>query len=192
MSVGRQWLVVGVVTLFLAGGAVTATKILRDELGSVAVGSRAPTFRAVTVDSTPQARTLSDYAGKVVLLNIWATWCGPCRVEMPSMEALHRDFAPRGLSIVAVSIDQIAGPPQIREFARELGLTFDILHDSAQAIVRDYQVRGYPQSFVIGRDGTIRRKVIGAEDWSSPANRGLMTALLGGPPHDSAAQRGEH
>jgi cytochrome c biogenesis protein CcmG/thiol:disulfide interchange protein DsbE len=136
------------------------------------------------VDPTPQLRTLADYKGQVVLLNVWATWCAPCRVEMPSMEALHRDFGSKGLRVVAVSVDQIAGPPQIREFARELGLTFEILHDSAQHIVRAYHVHGYPQSFVIGRDGTIRRKWIGAEDWNSASNRALMTALLapGGAP----------
>jgi peroxiredoxin len=178
MSNGRQWTIVLGVALLLGGGAVAATHVLRSELSEVAVGSPAPPFEAVTVDSTPRAKTLADYRGQVVLLNVWATWCGPCRVEMPSMEALHRDFGAKGLRVVAVSIDQIAGPPQIREFARELGLTFEILHDSAQHIVRVYRVNGYPQSFVIGRDGTIRRKWIGAENWNSASNRELMTALL--------------
>ncbi|MFN2566560.1 MAG: peroxiredoxin family protein [Gemmatimonadaceae bacterium] len=178
MSARGQWLLVAVVVLLLSGGAVAATRVLRSELSAVEVGARAPNFSAVTIDSTPRVRRLADYAGHVVLLNIWATWCEPCRVEMPSMEALHKDFASKGLRVVAVSIDQIAGPPQIREYARELGLTFEILHDSAQAISRAYQVQGYPQSFVIGRDGTIRRKWIGPEDWNSRANRALMTALL--------------
>jgi peroxiredoxin len=178
MSSRGQWLIVAGVALLLGGGAVAATRVLQDELTAVAVGSRAPEFRAVTVDSQPRVRTLADYKGDVVLLNVWATWCGPCRVEMPSMEALHRDFRSQGLRVVAVSIDQIAGPPQIREYARELGLTFEILHDSAQRIVKSYRVNGYPQSFVIGRDGTIRRKWIGPEDWNSPSNRSLVRALL--------------
>ncbi len=184
MSNRRQWVVALGVVLLLGVGAAAATHVLRSELGAVAVGSPAPEFRGVTVDSAPRVRTLADYKGQVVLLNVWATWCAPCRVEMPSMEALHRDFGSKGLRVVAVSIDQIAGPPQIREFARELGLTFEILHDSAQNIVRAYQVNGYPQSFVIGRDGTIRRRWIGAEDWNSASNRALVTALLapaGGP-----------
>jgi cytochrome c biogenesis protein CcmG, thiol:disulfide interchange protein DsbE len=183
MSTRRQWIVVAGVVLLLGGGAVAATQVLRSELAAVAVGSPAPDFHAVTVDSTaPRMRTLVDYRGQVVLLNVWATWCGPCRIEMPSMEALHRDFGSKGLKVVAVSIDQIAGPSQIRDFARELGLTFEILHDSAQHIVRDYRVNGYPQSFVIGRDGTIRRKWIGPEDWNSPSNRALVTALLAPAP----------
>jgi len=181
MSTRRQWIVVAVVVLLLGVGATAATRVLRGELAAVTVGAPAPEFRAATLDSVPRYRTLADYAGRVVLLNIWATWCEPCRVEMPSMEALHRDFAAKGLHVVAVSIDQIAGPPQIREYARELGLTFEILHDSAQAISRAYQVNGYPQSFVIGRDGTIRRRWIGAEDWNSPSNRALMSALLAAP-----------
>lgn len=178
MSTRLQWLVVAGVVLLLGGGAVAATRVLHGGVAAVAVGAQAPDFRAVTIDSRPRVRTLAAYKGQVVLLNIWATWCAPCRVEMPSMEALHRDFASEGLRVVAVSIDQIAGPPQIREFAEELGLTFEILHDSAQQIVRSYQVNGYPQSFVIGRDGTIRRKWIGAEDWNSASNRSLMRALL--------------
>jgi cytochrome c biogenesis protein CcmG/thiol:disulfide interchange protein DsbE len=184
MSNRRQWIVVLGVVLLLGGGAVAATHVLRSELGTVAVGSPAPEIRAVTIDSTPRVRTLADYKGQVVLLNVWATWCAPCRVEMPSMEALHRDFGAKGLRVVAVSVDEIAGPPQIRDFARELGLTFEILHDSARHIVRAYRVRGYPQSFVIGRDGTIRRKWIGPDDWNSASNRALVKALLapqGGP-----------
>jgi peroxiredoxin len=182
VSTRRQWLVVLAVAAALGAGAVVATRVLRAELAAVAVGARAPNFSAVTVDSVaPRTKTLADYAGDVVLLNVWATWCEPCRVEMPSMEALYKDFAAKGLRVVAVSVDQIAGPKEIRDYAKELGLTFEILHDTAQAIVRTYQVNGYPQSFVIGRDGTIRRKWIGADNWNSPSNRALMTALLASP-----------
>lgn len=188
MSTRTQWLVVAIVVCLLGGGAIAATRVLHG-VAPVAVGAPAPDFRAVTVDSQPRVRTLADYKGNVILLNVWATWCGPCRVEMPSMEALHKEFASQGLRVVAVSIDQIAGPPQIRDFARELGLTFEILHDSAQHIVKTYQVNGYPQSFVIGRDGTIRRKWIGAESWNSPANRSLMRALLA-PANQPAPARG--
>jgi peroxiredoxin len=188
MSTRAQWIVVVIVVCLLGGGAVAATRVMHGGTAAVAVGAPAPDFRAVTVDSQPRVRTLADYGGDVVLLNVWATWCGPCRVEMPSMEALHKDFGSQGLRVVAVSIDQIAGPPQIREFARELGLTFEILHDSAQAIVRSYQVNGYPQSFVIGRDGTIRRKWIGAENWNSAGNRSLIRTLLA--PSGGTAPRG--
>jgi peroxiredoxin len=114
----------------------------------------------------------------VVLLNIWATWCAPCRVEMPSIERLYRELGPRGLAVVAVSIDDPDTDDAIRDFARELGLTFEILHDAPGAIQRAYQTTGVPETFVIGPDGVIRKKVIGAADWASAANRALFASLL--------------
>ncbi len=127
------------------------------------------------------AGALSDLRGKVVVMPVWGSWCAPCRVEMPGIQALHRAYAAKGLKIVAVSIDDPGTEAAIRQFAEEFGLTFEILHDTAQAIVGAYQVNGYPQSFVIGRDGTIRRKWIGPENWNSPSNRSLMAALLTSP-----------
>ena len=70
--------------------------------------------------SAPKAKTLADYKGDVVLLNIWATWCAPCRAEMPSIERLHREFGPRGLKIVAVSVDDPGQQKTVRDFAREV------------------------------------------------------------------------
>jgi peroxiredoxin len=114
----------------------------------------------------------------VVLLNIWATWCDPCRVEMPSIERLHERLGPKGLKVVAVSIDDPGADGAIRDFARQLGLTFEILHDTSGAIKQAYQTTGVPETFVIGRDGVIRKKVIAARDWSSPANVALVSELL--------------
>ena len=174
----RQWWIVGVVLLVAAGGLFVATRALSDELSIVSIGSRAPRFSAVTVDSAAATRTLESYRGDVVILNVWATWCMPCRVEMPSLEALHRDFREKGLRVVAVSVDEAGSTDAIRAFAREYGLTFDILHDPAKAIQRSYLTTGVPETFVIGRDGTIRRKVIGAMDWSSADSRAVLEQLL--------------
>jgi peroxiredoxin len=144
-------------------------------------GSPAPEFRAVTLDATPRPRTLADYRGHVVLLNLWATYCEPCKVEMPSMEALYREFGPAGLRVVAVAIDDPGFEPRVREFARQLDLTFDILSEGSGAIERDYQARGIPASYLIGPDGIIRKRIAGASDWRSPANRALVAQLLGIP-----------
>ncbi len=144
----------------------------------VRVGGSAPAFRAVTVDAPITEKSLADYAGNVVLLNIWATWCEPCLVEMPSLEALHRRYAEHGLRIVGVSVDAPGSAEQIREFRDRLGLTFEILHDAAD-IRATYQTAGVPESFVIGRDGRIRRRVFSAENWDSPSNRALVEQLLG-------------
>ncbi len=144
----------------------------------VRVGGPAPEFRAVTVDTPIGERRFADYFGHVVIVNIWATWCEPCLVEMPSLEAVHRRYAGEGLRIVAVSVDAPGAADQIREFRDRLGLTFDILHDGGD-IRATYQTAGVPESFVSGRDGRIRRRVFSAENWNSPSNRALIAQLLG-------------
>jgi peroxiredoxin len=144
-------------------------------------GSHAPDFHAVTLDATPRPRSLADYRGQVVLLNLWATYCEPCKVEMPSLEALYREFGPAGFRVVAVAVDDPGFEERVRQFAQRLDLTFDILSEGSGVIERDYQARGIPASYLIGRDGVIRKRIAGASDWSSPANRALVAQLLGVP-----------
>ncbi len=179
MTARQQWSVVLGVLVALGCALYAATHFLGNELFPVAVGMDAPPITAKTIDAPPAGRTLADYKGRVVILNIWATWCQPCRTEMPSMEKLYKEFAPQGLEIVAVSIDDAGADQTIRDFVKEFGLTFTILHDPAAETARRYQVTGYPESFVIGREGTIRRKVFAATDWSSETNRALIRELLG-------------
>ena len=178
MTLRQQWIVVGAVVAAMAVGLFALTRLLGDELFLVTVGEAAPSFTASTLDATAVRKSIDDYEGEVVLLNIWATWCEPCRVEMPSMQRLHDEFAPAGLKIVAVSIDDAGKEQLIRDFAREYALTFEILHDPTGGIQKSYQTTGVPETFVIGRDGTIRKKVIGAANWSSDANRALVRSLL--------------
>lgn len=187
MTVRQQWLVVAIAGLVLVGGVLFTMEAVAPTSAFAKIGEPAPEFAAPIVPSAPASgdgplRTLGDYRGNVILLNFWATWCEPCKVEMPSMEALHRDFAGRGLRIVAVSEDnpQQVSPADLRQYAEDLGLTFDILRDTSAAMTKSYQVIGYPTTFVIARDGTIRRRWAGAEDWNSPANRALVQELLGG------------
>jgi peroxiredoxin len=170
-------MVVASIVAVLATVLTVATLALDDELFAVEVGSRAPDFTALTLDSPADVRTLADYPGEVVLLNIWATWCGPCEAEMPSMELLHRSYADSGLRIVAVSIDEPGGGDSIREFIDRYDLTFEILHDPSKKIIDIYRTSGVPETFVIGRDGVIRRKTY-TQDWNSPANRALISQLV--------------
>jgi peroxiredoxin len=173
----RQWLAIAVALVLAATGVFAATALIGDHLHVVSVGSKAPEFRAVTLTDTVQ-KTLADYRGDVVLINIWATWCGPCRVEMPSIQALHESYGARGLKIVAVSIDEAAQEKAIREFTNDFKLTFEVLHDRSAAIRTDYQTVGVPETFVIGRDGIIRKRWTGPADWNSAANRSLIEQLL--------------
>jgi peroxiredoxin len=186
MTVRQQWLVVAGAGVLLVGGVLFTMNAMAPASAFATLGEPAPAFAAPLVPPAPARadgplRTLADYRGNVVLLNFWATWCEPCKVEMPSMEALHRDFASRGLRVVAVSEDnpQQVSPADLRQYAEDLGLTFDILRDTSSAMTKSYQVIGYPTTFVIARDGTIRRRWAGAEDWNSPANRALVQELLG-------------
>lgn len=171
----KQWIVVGVIVTVLTAAAVLGV-LLSPQIFPVEVGSSAPEFRATDLVSG-RAKTLADYRGQVVLLNVWATWCQPCRVEMPGMQHLYEQLGPEGLKIVAVSIDE-AGPDVVREFVREHGLSFEILHDPSRAIERIYQTTGVPESFVLNREGKIVKKVIGAAEWDSAVNRDLIRRLL--------------
>jgi peroxiredoxin len=176
---GRQQLAIGALVLGItAAVAYGATHYLRKELFPVELGSKAPDFTAYTLDSIPKEKKLSDYRGQVLMINVWATWCLPCRVEMPSIEALHKAYAPKGLKIVAVSIDDQGTEPAIRAFAKQYGLTFEILHDPKGKITNDYDITGYPETFIIGKDGVIRKKLMSATDWNSPDARALVDRLL--------------
>jgi peroxiredoxin len=179
MTARQQWTIVLGIVALLAVLLAAATHYLGDELFPVSVGSAAPPMTAKTLVGATRTKTLEDYKGKVVLLNVWATWCEPCKVEMPSIEKVHREFGPQGLAVVAVSVDDAGMEDHIRDFAKELGITFEILHDPTRTTSANYQITGYPETFIIGREGTIRKKVIGAADWSSEANRALIRELLG-------------
>ncbi len=171
----KQWIIVGVIVAVLAAALALGLK-LAPEIFPVEVGSSAPAFTATDL-KTGRPATLADFKGEVVLLNIWATWCEPCKIEMPSLEQLEKDVGPQGLKIVAVSIDE-GGPDVVRQFARDYGLTFRILHDQSGRIQRIYQTTGVPESFVINRQGTIVKKVIGAADWDATVNKDLVRRLL--------------
>ena len=176
---GRQQLAIALFVVGLSGAvAYGATRYLRKELFPVELGSKAPEFKAFTIDSIPREKRLSDYRGRVVMINVWATWCLPCRVEMPSIEALNKAYAPKGLKILAVSIDDPGTEPAIRSFVKQYGLTFEVLHDPQGKISELYDVGGYPETFIIGKDGVIRKKLMTATDWNSPAARSLVDRLL--------------
>lgn len=186
MTNRQQWtLIAGIVTTVAFAVALGAK--LRPQVNILEVGSRAPAFVATDL-RTNKPVTLGDYRGKVVLVNIWATWCPPCRAEMPSMERLHRKFADTDFRIAAVSVDgdafypdkEQAAPAQVLEFANSLGLTFDILHDPSGEIRRAYDIYGVPESFVLDRKGMIIKRVIGAANWEAPVNVALIRSLLDG------------
>jgi len=167
----------------MVGGAVGAIilvvalvlKIL-PQIALVGVGSKAPDFHAIDLASG-HPRTFADYRGKVLLVNIWATWCEPCRVEMPAIERLHHMVTDTAFRIVSVSIDK-SDSSGVTAFARSYGLTFPILQNQSGDIQDIYQTTGVPESFVIDRNGIIVKKVIGAAEWDGPVNVDLIRSLI--------------
>ena len=138
-------------------------------------GSAAPDFELWNLEG--QAVSLSDYHGGVVLINFWATWCGPCRVEMPAMESLYREFDRKDFQILAVSTDA-QGAAVTRPFKESLGITFPILHDSDFRVGITYGARTLPMTFLVDRRGIIMHRIFGARDWHSPEARQLIRTLL--------------
>ena len=158
--------------------------VKRDHFTPVGPGSPAPAFQAT--DRSGEVVTLTDFGDRVVLLNIWATWCPPCVKEMPSMQRLYEELQDEDFEIVAVSIDAPVGQRDpggnpggnVWQFADSLGLTFPIVHDPEGRIQRSYQTTGVPESFVIGKDGVIYRKVAGATEWDAQQYVDFIRRLL--------------
>jgi cytochrome c biogenesis protein CcmG/thiol:disulfide interchange protein DsbE len=172
-----------------AGAAVLLVLFLwsnRYRLTPVDPGSRAPNFRVFDLEGG--SKNFSDFRGKVLLVNVWATWCPPCQEEMPSMERLYQEISDQDFEILAVSIDAPVGEKDVfgrtggdlRRFAETRGLNFTILHDPSGKIQDVYRTTGVPESFVVDRDGVIKKKVAGATAWDAPENVQLIRRLLGG------------
>lgn len=121
------------------------------------VGAPAPNFTLASLDG--EAVTLADLRGQVVLLNFWATWCGPCEAEMPAIEDRYKTFRESGLTVLAVNLAEPEA--EVRAFVERLGLTFTILMDPSETVFDLYRVRGYPTTFIIDRAGSIIQQRVG-------------------------------
>lgn len=141
-------------------------------------GSHAPDIALPGLDG--RTVRLKDYRGKVVFLNIWATWCPTCRDEMPSMEKLYQELKGEPFEILAVSIDK-GGARAVTPFMKAFNLSFPILLDPEGTIGRPYGVTGVPESFIINKEGFIERIVIGPIDWAEPTIVRFFRTLIKKP-----------
>ncbi|MGH7393121.1 MAG: TlpA family protein disulfide reductase [Candidatus Rokuibacteriota bacterium] len=153
----------------------------RAGLVELEAGQRGPAFRLVQLDGGHASP--DTWKDKLVLLNFWATWCTPCTVEMPALEAVWRRYRGRGLVVVGVSVDRGAPRALIEPYVTNLGLTFPILLDPDMATAQAWRVTGLPATFVIRPGGEAVAMAIGAREWDAAPVRALLEPMLPGAPH---------
>ena len=138
-----------------------------------------PPLTFETLDGQPAS--LADFAGKVVVLNLWATWCAPCREEMPSLDRLQARFADRDLVVLALSVDR-AGPERVQKFLDEVGVThLHVYRDPKAAATRAVRVPGLPATILVDRKGQEVGRVLGIAQWDGPAAVAAVDKLLAEP-----------
>ena len=162
--------------LLTAGVGAAGLPPLGHKMNPVSPPLVAPDFALPDMDE--QKHALSDFRGKVVMLNFWATWCPPCRREMPSMQRLYDKYRERGLVVLAVN--QFEDPDLVFEFTGRLSLepTFPILFDRESRISEQYGVKGLPTTYLLDRQGRIRYRAIGGREFDHPEVEALIEDLL--------------
>jgi cytochrome c biogenesis protein CcmG/thiol:disulfide interchange protein DsbE len=171
-----------VVVALLAGAAVLAPGPAgaEDPVAALSLLRPKPVKDAADFQvRTPDDGTLrlADFKGKVVFLNFWATWCEPCREEMPSMERLHQAYKGRGFTVLAISLDA-QGAGVVKPFVKKFGLTFPIGLDPKMEVQKRYEFWAVPSTFLIDRSGKRALFASGARDWNSKAAHAVVESLL--------------
>ncbi len=164
-----------ILTLLATGATAARGEDLANDTQSKEA-QQAPDFALRTLEG--KTIRLSELRGKkVVLINFWATWCPPCRLEMPTMQKIYTEYKKKGFEILAVNIEPDANQ-EIRDFIKELRLTFPILLDPQMKVAREYRVFGLPVSILLDRKGIIRARETGYNDWTDKESREQVESLL--------------
>jgi peroxiredoxin len=167
--------IVAALGLLLVGKATDAREHLLEAMGMAKVPPKAaPDFTLPTTDG--QQVSLQQYRGKVVFLNFWATWCIPCREEMPALERLHQTYQTQDLAIISIDLKESAD--QVKVFFQKHSLSFPALLDQDGSVFRDYLVAGMPTTYLIGRDGTMLARGVGGRDWTRAEALQLIQELI--------------
>jgi len=147
---------------------------------TASAGKAAPDFSLR--DITNKTQTLSQYKGKVVLVNFWATWCGPCKVEMPHLEAMHEELGPQGLVILGISADDSRSASAVKPVAMSLGLKYPVLLDTTSAVVSQYNPsKTLPYNVIVDKAGNIANVFSGYNAGDEVTVKAAIVALLGQP-----------
>ena len=143
----------------------------------VKIGERAPDFVLPGVDGAPVS--LAKYRGRVVLVNFWATWCPPCVEETPSLEQFASELHGRGVVVIGVSVDESGRA--LRAFIKQYHLTYPIARDPGGSMAARFGTFKFPETYILGRDGHLAEKIIGAYDWGDPHIIQFVEDLAGRP-----------
>lgn len=175
LRIKRSWLVVLFAFLLFSGWLVSSNMFAStttDATVGPRAGLNAPTFTLDTLSG--ESTALADHAGEVIIINMWATWCGPCRAEMPALQTFYDEHRDQGLEILAVNNTVNDGEASVQDFVDEFDLTFPILLDRDGDVTRQYQVRSLPATFVIDRSGVVRSVIFGG-----PIDKATLEAEVG-------------
>ena len=165
---------VSLLSIVSSGPTLAGDPFLSLKMSRLPAGSMAVPFELTTLDG--KVVKSSELAGKVVLVNFWATWCGPCKEEMPSLTRLQKQLDPAQFALLTVTTD-----PQrqgIAHFLSQLGVGLPVLFDEDQEVSRSFMVRGLPTTVIIGRDGTLAGRAVGPRAWDSPEAVAVMRQVM--------------
>ena len=140
------------------------------------LGEQVPDFTLQTDDGKPLK--LTDFRGKIVVLNFWASWCGPCVDEIPSLNSFADQFADKGVTVLGISVDE--DPEAYKNFLAKYKVTFLTVRNANRTVSETYGTFKLPESYIISRDGRLRHKVIGPTNWTSPQMLSYVQSLVGG------------
>ena len=171
------WLFASTILLFLVVNSALAHEESFKAMGVVPPRNEMPAPDFTLQTSNGNSVSLSDFKGKAVLLNFWATWCVPCKKELPSMQKLYDAAKLDGVEVVAISIDRDK-KDRIQQYIKNYNLTFPVLLDPSQKVRKDYFIMGLPTSYLIGADGKLKGFISGAREWNSAASKKMFSTLV--------------
>ena len=162
--------------------ALTATTATGHEDSFIKMGIVSPKSEKLAPDFaletlTGEILSLKDFKGKAVLLNFWATWCEPCKKELPSMQKIYDELKSDGMEIVAISIDRNK-KERVGKYIEKYKLTFPVLLDPSQKVRKNYFILGLPTSYLIGSDGKLKGFISGAREWNSDTSKEMFSTLI--------------
>ncbi|MBC8017792.1 MAG: TlpA family protein disulfide reductase [Verrucomicrobia bacterium] len=173
----KRFAIYGLIITAVLMMVVGCSKKTEPTKGAAVVKEKSPAPEVIVNSLQNVPLKLSDLKGKVVLLNFWATWCPPCREEMPSMMKLNSAMVGKPFQMVAVSIDE-GGIPEIESFFKESGFNLPAYTDPDGKATETYGVTGVPESFIIDKNGILVKKVIGPLAWDSPETISFIEGLM--------------